>query len=156
MYTNGAERLNIQTIVTCKRTQRSLVTFHDTVKEPHPTISDRLTGEKGTPMNNKQFDRSNSFTFFKNFRDTLDKYGAHTALEAAAPGRSRTHRRKLSGRCSVKENPSGTLQHSCRYPPAHCPTSCIMIMLMKNMMIKKNMKLKVMIYLKILMKPTMI
>ena len=27
-------------------------------------------------MNNKQFDRSNSFTFFKNFRDTLDKYGA--------------------------------------------------------------------------------
>ena len=27
-------------------------------------------------MNNKQFDRSNSFTFFKNFKDTLDKYGA--------------------------------------------------------------------------------
>lgn len=27
-------------------------------------------------MNNRQFDRSNSFTFFKNFRDTLDKYGA--------------------------------------------------------------------------------
>ena len=26
-------------------------------------------------MNNRQFDRSNSFTFFKNFRDTLDKYG---------------------------------------------------------------------------------
>ena len=27
-------------------------------------------------MNNRQFDRSNSFTFFKNFKDTLDKYGA--------------------------------------------------------------------------------
>ena len=27
-------------------------------------------------MNNMQFDRSNSFTFFKNFKDTLDKYGA--------------------------------------------------------------------------------
>ena len=27
-------------------------------------------------MNNKQFDRSNSFTFFKNFKDTLDKFGA--------------------------------------------------------------------------------
>ena len=27
-------------------------------------------------MNNKIFDRSNSFTFFKNFKDTLDKYGA--------------------------------------------------------------------------------
>lgn len=26
-------------------------------------------------MNNKQFDRSNSFTFFKNFKDTLDKFG---------------------------------------------------------------------------------
>ena len=27
-------------------------------------------------MNNKIFDRSNSFTFFKNFKDTLDKFGA--------------------------------------------------------------------------------
>ena len=26
-------------------------------------------------MNNRQFDRSNSFIFFKNFKDTLDKYG---------------------------------------------------------------------------------
>ena len=32
-------------------------------------------------MNNRQFDRSNSFTFFKNFRDTLDKYGAQFGMD---------------------------------------------------------------------------
>ena len=32
-------------------------------------------------MNNRQFDRSNSFTFFKNFRDTLDKYGVQFGMD---------------------------------------------------------------------------
>ena len=32
-------------------------------------------------MSNKTFDRSNSFTFFKNFKDTLDKYGTQFGMD---------------------------------------------------------------------------
>ena len=32
-------------------------------------------------MNNRQFDRSNSFIFFKNFKDTLDKYGMQFGMD---------------------------------------------------------------------------
>lgn len=154
-------------------------------------------------MNNRQFDRSNSFTFFKNFKDTLDKYGAqfgtgvklamydaivdyglyrrlpkdsliNTLLTPMMLDIDSSQERRAHGfrggrpkaitaaqakgirQMRAKGNPSGTLQHSCRFPPARCPTSCIMIMLTLKMILKKNMKLKVMIYLKILMKPTMI